>query len=274
MFTVSHLNGFNAAGASPGLLANINDLGLATNLKLCLDAGDRDSYNAAVQTDKWLDRSGGGYDFFRGSGTGADAADPTFNGTAGGFSSGEYWSFDGGDYFTYDTTNETWMQNIHKDNAAVTLLSWFMIPTAESYSIIGNMTNGPTEIGFAWRGNGVGSLQFLIGGNTGSNVFQTAAAFDFVPTASAWTFACLSLNEAANVSLLNRNGTELSDACTYTSPSASSATYTTQIGARGNAGTPFRSTSRLAMLAVWEGTALSASQMASLYLATKGRFGL
>ena len=77
---------------------------LTTNLKLCLDAGDINSYSGSGQ--KWLDRSGLGHDFFLGVDGSANTDDPTFNGSPGNASSNEYFSVDGGDFFRYDSTGE------------------------------------------------------------------------------------------------------------------------------------------------------------------------
>src|SRR3990167_7347714 len=100
----------------------IDRLGLGTSLELCLDAGDATS--APSSTTSWIDISGNGYDFFLGTDATAQASDPTQTGTVGALTLEEYFSFDAGDYFTYDTTNETWMQNLHKDNAAFTCIVW------------------------------------------------------------------------------------------------------------------------------------------------------
>jgi hypothetical protein len=55
-------------------------LGLVTNCKLVLDAGEASSYTSGQS---WLDLSGNGYDFFLGSTSGAAANDP-FGGPLGG----------------------------------------------------------------------------------------------------------------------------------------------------------------------------------------------
>jgi hypothetical protein len=101
-------------------------LGLTTNLRLCLDAGDAASYPGSGQS--WLDRSGGGYDFFLGTTSGADATDPVFNGTAGRKSSNEYWTPSGGDLFTYDSANESWMTALHQAGAQFTIAMWVYDP--------------------------------------------------------------------------------------------------------------------------------------------------
>ena len=65
------------AGARPQrtMKETLTLLGLTTNLKLCLDAGDLASVASGSQT-KWLYVSGGGYDFFRGT-DGTSQASPS-----------------------------------------------------------------------------------------------------------------------------------------------------------------------------------------------------
>ena len=172
----------------------ITNLGLTTNLKLCFDASDSNSYDPVVQTDKWLDTSGNGYDFFRGSGTGGDAADPTFNGTTGGLSASEYWSFDGGDYFTYDTTNEAWMETLHQDNAILTAVGWVQVGAlggnASLFGTTGTLTTGT---GCFFRKGGTNFLNFQV-----RNAGVSVALLTTVQSISedVWTFVAVSLTEA------------------------------------------------------------------------------
>jgi hypothetical protein len=252
----------------------ITGLGLSSNLKLCLDAGDSASYTSGQS---WLDLSGNGYDFFRGADGSATATDPTFNGSAGGLSASEYWSFDGGDYFTYDSANETWMQNLHKDNALFTIAFWFywVDPTTGS-GIWGNTQANSNNIGMdIGTSTGFPICQLLV--RKGSA--PVAVAVNSHPGAlveNAWNFVAFSVDEAAGAdgshgrtggNFTLRNGT-------MTSPSASNATYTTQIGAQGNAGILMKSGSRLAALMAWEGTSLSPAQTGAIFTATRGRFGV
>ena len=67
-------------GKNYPLIDYIGELSLNSNLVLCLDAGDANSYTSGQ---KWLDRSGNGYDFFLGTTDSVQASDPTFNGTPG-----------------------------------------------------------------------------------------------------------------------------------------------------------------------------------------------
>lgn len=253
---------------------HIRRLGLLNGLKLCLDAGDAGSYNSAVQTTKWLDTSGNGYDFYRGTSTGGDAAEPTFNGTAGKLSSSEYWSFDGGDYFLYDTTNETWMQNLHKDNAKFTVVSWIYPAGATSNAILGTASNLATNIGithFVNTSNGTVGLQIRNG--SGSNVINTADGTSI--TGGAWNFTGVSVDEAAGTGIIIANSEVNTFTSTYTSPSASNATYTMQLASSGNGATsPIRNTGRLAAVMVWESVTLTEGQLRAIHHATRWRFGV
>jgi len=137
-------------GSANSAIAAARKLGLSSSLKLCLDAGDAAS--APSSPTKWLDLSGNGYDFNLGAdGTHPGTDEPTLNGTPG--QAGTYFGFDDSDFFTCDAANEAWMQNLHKDNALLTIVSWVY----------------PTEDG----GAGVNGL-FGTGGNSSS---QTGVRF-------------------------------------------------------------------------------------------------
>lgn len=252
----------------------ITDLGLTTNLKLCLDAGDANSYNPAVQTEKWLDTSGNGYDFYRGTSTGGDAAEPTFNGSAGGASSNEYFSFDGGDYFLYDSANETWMNALHKNSAVFSIFIVFYpnSTAAQRY--------------FATKGSGVGTgLMFYIQATSllpevfVSNGSGTVCTLNTPSAANnaAWNVYGASLDEAIGTAnslvKINSSSTQINDE-SYTSPSSSDVSGTTAIGSLSSGVSPLPSGSRIACLAMWEGTALTTTNLSDIYDAIKGRFGL
>lgn len=248
-------------------------LGLANNIRLCLDAGDDASYSSGQS---WLDRSGNGYDFFRGADGSATATDPTFNGTAGRRSSGEYWSFDGGDYFTYDTTNETWMQNLHKDNAIFTAVAWFYC-AAVNGSIFGTSQAVDTNVGtdFIIGGAATSLILGVRKGSTGSAlaILSTDISLGTLTT-SAWSMCSISVDEGATTGLMGINGNFATFTSTYTSPSASNATSTMQIGAAGGGQRILPNNSRLASLMMWEGRALSQGELQALFQATRVRFGV
>ena len=263
------LVGMGAAGQMGGINQGssmrevINALGLTTNLKLLLDAGDLASVASGTQ-DKWTDLSGGGYDFYRGTGTGSDAADPTFNGTVGGQSSGEYWSFDGGDYFTYDSVSEAWMNNLHKDGARFTVAMWVQLPASGGQIFLVSSYQA-TVAGITLKSSLASNhIEFRVG-NGGDAFLATKTG---TAHTGAWVFVGLSVDESGNSCLWNVNGSTQADACTYLSPSTGAADIPMTLLSSGAAD------KRAASLAMWEGTALSAANLAALFAATRGKFGV
>lgn len=249
-------------------------LGLSGGLKLCLDGGDSVSLPAGSAT--WNDLSGNAHHFNRGSGSGSDAADPSINGTAGQLVAGNYLGFDGGDYLTLAAANPTWVNNIHKDNAAFTLLAWLYVDTttgAERGLAGTNGWNGASGgTGFGWQlNNSTNGIQFFVM-NAGAFPFNSVSTL--VPNQDAWSCVGISINESGNSRVHFLNGEVSSGSATYSSPASGDATYTMQIAARGNAAGIIDSGSRFAGFCAWEGRALSVAEMRAFYQATRGRFGL
>lgn len=254
----------------------IKGLGLAANLKLCLDARDPASY---VSGQSWLDRAGGGYDFFLGADGSATATDPTFTGTAGSLSA--YWAFDGGDYFTYDTTNEAWMQNIHKDNAKWGAFFWvYLASTTGDPALAGTRSNSNSNIGFRINvAAGTGDRLLLLisnGSGTVSMNSTTNGATTDIPGTGQWFFVAVSVDEAvgAGGGFIQANLSASTFTSTYGSPSASAATYTMQLGAAGNATEPMTNGSRMAGAVMFEGVAPTQAQATDFFNATRGQFGV
>lgn len=251
----------------------INRQGLTSGLKLCLDAGDSASLPSA--STKWLDTSGNGYDFFRGTTAGSDATDPTINGTPNARTSAEYLSFDGGDYLRYDTTNETWMQNIHKNNAQWAFAGWVWPPSfATTQRFAGTRAQVTTTIGFALTIETTG----LFAASIAKGVAPIGSYMGNAQSLNAaeWNFVAVSVDEAvgANGAVVQVNGAQDLVNSAITSPSASNATYTMEIGAAGNGLGVVASTFRIASFSMWEGVVLSAAQLSAIYAATRSRFGV
>jgi hypothetical protein len=243
------------------VISILQRLGLTTNLRLALDAGDKASYDPSVQTAKWLDLSGGGYDFYRGTSAAGDAAEPTFNGTAGKLSSAEYWSVDGGDYFTYDSANETWMQ-VHKNNSNWTFVALFYRVSTTALALFGTggSGNGPGII-LLVLSNGIITVQHK-NGLTTQNLNSTIT----VPL-NVWNMIGVSLAEPAGVggSFFFLNNSIETFNGTYSSPSASNAAFTMQVLAEGNNVAPPASGSRCAIVCMWD-RALSQSEMTAFFI--------
>lgn len=250
----------------------IADLGLTSNLKLCLDAGDQSSYDGGTS---WLDTSGNGYNFFLGATGGAEASDPTFRGALGsGDAKNTHFSFDSNNYFRYDTTSEAWMNNIHKNNAVFTLCAWVDFGgTGTNSGICGNNTGGIT-VGFHWRKATGESPMFVVTNGTGSVISVTMVAD--VAAAGTYTFLAISLTEATGASgcFMQCQSTVETFTSTYTSPSAAAAGFTLDIGCGGNGSMRLPNNSRMSSFAAWEGTALSQASVNNIFNATRGRHGV
>ena len=250
------------------LMSTLTDLGLTTGLKLCLDAGEGDSYTSGQS---WLDLSGNGYDFFLGADVNATATDPTFNGVADALSSAEFFSFDAGDYFTYDTTNETWMQNLHKDSAVLSFAAWVYFGSVGSTQGIFGTVGATTNTGFRISASSSPALALRVA-NAGATVLNTETSF--LLSATTWTFVAISFDEAAQVLIMRVAGGSEVDTQSYSSPASGNATFTAQIGSAGNAANRLSANSRIGMVAMWEGTALTEWQLEQIYNKTRRRFGV
>jgi hypothetical protein len=258
---------FHKKGTS--LINVIRNLGLTSGLKLCLDAGDTNSYSGSGQS--WLDLSGNGYDFFRGTSGSSQSSDPTFNGVSGRGSSSEYWSFDGADLFTYDSSNETWMNNMHKNNAKFTITSWFRFGTDGGQGLCGNLdVSGGNTLG--WECN-IGTLElfgFTVYNGAGSGGMDMYTTDDV--SIGSWLFGAITVDEAAGTGYVQINGTQESRTTTYTLPSSSNSTTTMRIGDNGVA--KLSNGSRMASISIWEGVSLSAQNLMDIYNLTRVKFGI
>ena len=250
----------------------IQRAGQTDSLKLCFDAADAESFTSGQS---WLDRSGNGYDFFLGTTSGADATDPTFNGTAGGRSSSEYFTTGGNDFFRYDTTNEAWMQTLHKDNAVFSSIAWlYAVDTVGAWGIWGTRGASGTGTGATLVSNGAGGGLLMSVKNAGADglTFESATA---KITAATWSMAAVSVDEAAGIGLMRLNQLTDTFTSTYTTPAAGDASFTMEILASGNAvNTGVASGNRIASIAIWQGRALSAYELSVLFEMSRLRFGV
>jgi hypothetical protein len=224
-----------------------------------------------------LDRSGNGFDFFLGSSGSVSSDDPTFTGTVGGLSSGEYWAFDGGDFFSYDTTAETWMQNLHKNSARYSILAWLYLAVTSDCSICGDASGPKSDIGMEFKLEGASpSITITNGSGTAYPLRVIGEAISI----EEWHLVGISINEPtgsgggffyADGAYNQHSGADTFDA-TYSSPSSSAASHGFNIAARGNDAIRFRDGSRLAGFMAWEGTALTKANFDTIWAESRGRF--
>ncbi len=272
--------GLVAGDPSLGFYNDIDQTGLLTSLELVLDAGAATSYTSGQ---KWLDISGNGYDFFLGTNVSADATDPTFTGSAGGLSDGEYFLMDGGDFFKYDTTLESWMTNMYKDNADWTVLMW-------TYGPAGGDSDGWFGCGFNSGGGGTPAVNYA---NIGAGTIkqQITVWRDSEPAAvraigastmaiNTWHMHGISFDEATGSGggffFLDGAYNQVSSSDTWNATISSAATND---GAEFHildsnlVGQKWPNLTRIAGFMAWS-TALSFANIDALFDKQKGRFGI
>lgn len=251
------------------LFSSIQQLGFSPGLSLCVDAGDDFSYAGAGQN--FIDRAGQTPNFFLGFDGTVTTSDPAFNGSAGRRSDGEYFSNDGGDYFTMSSAHPSWSINLHKSGSKHQLCTWYYYPATASDSIFGETQNDTAKIGVDCIMTAAGKFGPRIR-NGVTNLTMDSIAL--VPTAR-WSFLAYAFDMAAGTVRISINGVqELTTGLSYPSPSAAGPSHWLQLWSRGNQGNPGQNLSRFGSLAMWGTRYLSADEEQALFMATRGKYGV
>lgn len=251
-------------------------------MRLCLDAGDINSVPSSTNQ-KWLDLSGGGYDFFRGTSGSSEGTDPTFSGTPGALST-EHYSFDGGDYFTYDTTTENWMQSMGKSGTLITLVAVARIASNTKpfrfFSTLGDtFAEKGWDFGFSSSANKVIYTVTTAGGEF---AWVTQGSSSNFPNLSSQlpllAFFGMSI-EVGNTSpsytsSIVINGTTFTGNNVPLAATTINATNPARLGAAGDLNDISPNGSRLYALALWEGIKYSSNDLQKLYNEIRDRYGI
>jgi hypothetical protein len=267
MLINNQLIGFGAGGVEDtSLLGIATKLGLTSGLKGVYDLGDIRCYDGvATQT---LADSNAADDFHFGGTSASAGDDPTFNGTPGDLSSAEYASTDGGDLFRVKS-QPTWVQPFHKNNALFSCCGYFQVPNVGGSVSIWGDCGAVSAVGATMYLDANEKFTFVVQNGSG-NAFALASTAAF--SIGTPVFFGLRVDEAANTITMDIDGTQETNSCTYSSPSASSAAYDMELMARGN-GTGFLpNTSRLYEIAFWEGVALTTTNLSDLKTEMDKRF--
>lgn len=261
----------NLHGGTQTLLEVLQDAGLTTNLKLCLDAADGDSYTSGQ---KWLDRSGNGYDFFLGADNTATTDDPTFTSA----DEASYFGYDGGDRNKYDTTNETWMNALHKDSAAHSGGALIYFGAVNAAQSIWNTRAGSGDLsGARLFVTSAGKLTYEVVNNAALALSKVS---DNALSAATWMYLGWTIDEASNSGFFRLNngylqvGASNTFAAAYSSPSANNCQLVMQIGDAPYNGEPLLNGSRLAALHFHQGGILSAANHDTIFTGLRARFAL
>lgn len=262
---------------NPGTFWQIlQNLGLDGNMQWCFDAGDIASFaTAADQT--WVNRgvSSPARDLTLGIDTGASTDDPAFVGTPGGLTGGEYFLFDGGDFFRITSPASSapaWVQSLHQDNAVWALGMWVQLASLSSaQGLFGTFDGNTASRGVYVRVETSGQLRLWVGNGSGSYalaITSTAA----IPTGRP-VFVGVTLDEAAGTGTMQIGATQESFTSTYTSPTASNSSAPIRVGSNTGTGSRILSGGRLHGLWLRSGTATSAADMMAFYARSRQRFG-
>ena len=255
-------------------------LGLETSLRFTLDAAMAGSYK--VGNNRWYDVANllgstrsGGINFYVGlDATIGSATDPTFNGVENGGSANEYFSFDGGDYFHYDSTNWQFMNELSEDGATWSVFTWIYLPAIPTggQSIFGTNAGILTDEGVGLFFTTGGNLVAQFSNATGTAALQTNSGT--IPLQVGWNAIGYSINEAANRMTFFCNGTTKAFAATFVSPGTTDPASRFQIGARGNAHSPMGAGSRMASFAMWQPLELTQANFEEIFKYTRSVYGL
>mgnify|MGYP003288471999 CR=1 FL=1 len=249
-----------------------------------LDAGLSASYGGSGQTFAHIvtapadESAQTAYDFYRGATSGSEGSDPTFNGSAGANSANEYFSFDGGDYLTLAGSNTTFINSLHKENAAFTWYGFLKTGdlTAGSGYFGTISTGGASIIGISIDSNGSGQFILTVNKADGSQALNPVTSGGFLSANTKYMLA-VSYDEASGAGLFYRDGASgkgvVAITGAYSSPGTASATYTAQMMALGNAGSPAPSGSRLWRTGMFN-RALTEAQLDALFERHKAKLGL
>jgi hypothetical protein len=267
----------------------LTDNSLTTNLKVCLDAADENSYTSGQL---WSDVSGEDNHFEFGASASAGSDDPNFNGTAGDQSSLEFMSYDDDDgdggalEFHRIASQPAMAETLHKDGAVWSACCWVY---PKNHSVIFSTGSAGWVQGINYRVSGAKQSIFIGSAPTGGNYVlaltaETAMALD------EWHFCGISINEpdtSGGFMYLDggydqvgaRNGDAITAADTfdptYNSPTTNNSTNRLTV-AKGSVSSnqgPSDIGLRFGAVAMWQGSVLSKANFDTIWAASKGRYG-
>jgi hypothetical protein len=248
------------------------------NCRMIVDAGDANSWDDVVHSQQWYDVHGT-LNWALGTFSDPGTDDPTFVGTVGGLSSGEYWSLDGGDFWDSWSDTPAWMESFHKAGATFTLAFWMYRTNTGDFWLISDASSFAAGTGFGFALD-VGAPQIVVLDGGGTPYPKNIVA-DTALSTGAWTFVGVSLDEAggASGSFFYTDGAynQVSSSDTfngaYTTPATGDSDFWLSLMARGDNVEMAVNGTRLAGAFIWD-RALSKADLDAVYNATKGRFGL
>jgi len=265
MLKATNLIGFGQSPAESGA-----DF-VTDNLQMHLDAGAAASYDSGVDAQRWFDLTANSYDWFLGAAASSGSDDPTFNGSAGGDSSSEYFSFDGGDGFLKENDDSgSFLRKIGRTDQAFTLEVWiYPVNTTNNQVIFTNAGNAGNGIRW-WLGHATDGRWAL---STGTDTLFDANDTNLSTSVwQQWAIAGKMDGSTTGLHVVNgiQDGTWTTNNSAFTSGDSAHKGY---IGRRSDGIVRFTNGTRLAIVRVYD-VALTEAQLLQNYNAQKARFGL
>lgn len=259
-------------GSSKRWLPAIEQTVGKSGLEACFDAADLRSYPGSGQY--WNDISGKGVNFTLGTADTVQASDPTFVGTVNDL--GAYFQGDGGDIFRISGGNTPFFNSMHKAGAVFSFAAWILLSdnTNANFPLFGMDGTSSASRGVDLRWNASNVLNFYVHRGAGGSPSLSQPHGGTIPE-NTWSFIALSIAETigANGLSIAINDDLRTFTSTYTSPTASDATYPMELCAGGNGAGPMVNGSRMACCSFWS-RKLSDTELMRLYTRTRGRFAV
>lgn len=257
-------------------IAEIMQMNSMASKFLFLDASQSTSYPGSGQV--WSDISGNGRHFLLGNNSSVNSTDPTFNGSAGGNSRNEYFSFDGGDRFSFQSgANDTFINGLHKSTVTFTCFAWVYLPTlptnGSSYGIFGTTGGSASAIGLHFDVFDTGSYaacRIIISNGSGTNLLDAQTGVASGSLNNRWNFFGFTLIPTNYAMICN--GTQTGAGINLSGASASNATRVIQVGTVGFGVNPLPNGSRLANLCLFDFTQTSTLQ--AFFQSSRTKFGV
>lgn len=257
------------AGKNDSMIAIIEKLNLTANLKLCLDAGDINSYPGSGT--KWLDTSGNGYDFDFGDGS-TSSTYPTFNGVAGNLSANEFFSSDGGDYFSYDSANEPWMDELHNAGKSLSIVGVWTSPGTAYWisSGLNSVSSGVSLVSYS-----AGLEYYVYNAPSGiSNLILTSTPYYKGPSSKMSVVGFSNTENSGDTLIPMGKGITLPAlSSVFSNSNSGTPSVAFKLGAKTDLATLLPSGAKIACLAVWVDVKLTQSELQAIANKLQFRFG-
>jgi hypothetical protein len=246
----------------------LKHIGYATNLQLAVDMGDKHCYSGSGAS--ITDQSTAVRNLTFGTVAGADASDPTFVGTAGLQTSGQYVRFPDYDD-VLSSTADAFSHSLHKNNAVFTLATWARVSAYDAANGHGLFTTVSIAAGLNGMLFGIGRAGVEL-----SLTFANAGAAEFIDTnvaapVGSIAFYAISYNEATGAWIARSNGNTGSGTQAIVSPSAVNADTGLNLASTGNPSGGY--SGDVFAAAAWS-SALSSADLLAIYDATRTKYGL